>query len=90
MPARCTGLGDVTNRPASGAVTSGLSETIAKPTVTIGGVSAPLSFSGLAFFFVGLYQVNVQVPANAPVGDTVQVVLTIGGVSSNSVTIAVQ
>ncbi len=88
----CTGLGAVTNSPATGAVavTSPLSETTALPSVTIGGVTATVSFSGLAPGFVGLYQVNVQVAENAPTGDAVELVLTIGGVTSNTVTIAVQ
>ncbi len=88
----CTGLGVVTNSPASGAVAviSPLSETTALPSVTIGGVPAMVSFSGLAPGFAGLYQVNVQVAENAPTGDAVELVLTIGGVTSNTVTIAVQ
>ena len=57
--------------------------------MTIGGVTVPPSFSGLTSF-VGLYQVNVQVPSNTPTGDAVEVVLTIGGATSNTVTIAVQ
>jgi uncharacterized protein (TIGR03437 family) len=85
-----TGLGAVNNRPPTGVAAGGNSTTIAQPTVTIGGMNAPVSFSGLAPGFFGLYQVNVQVPQNAPVGGAVQVVLTIGGVSSNAVTIAVQ
>ena len=60
------------------------------PTVTIGGVSATVSFSGLAPGFVGLYQVNVTVPDNAPMGDAVPVILNIGGATSNTVTIAVR
>jgi len=39
---------------------------------------------------VGIYQVTVQVPVGAPSGAAVPVVLTIGGVASNIVTIAVQ
>jgi len=39
---------------------------------------------------VGLYQVNVQVPLGAPAGDAVPVILSIGGIASNTVTIAVQ
>ena len=52
----CTGLGDVTNRPASGAAAPAgpLSYTVATPVVTIGGISAPVVFSGLAPGFVGL------------------------------------
>jgi uncharacterized protein (TIGR03437 family) len=87
-----TGLGPVTNQPASGAAASGspLSHTVTAPSITIGGIPALVTFSGLAPGFVGLYQVNAQVPATAPVGSAVSVVLTIGGVSSNTVTIAVQ
>jgi uncharacterized protein (TIGR03437 family) len=87
-----TGLGAVTNQPASGAAAQAvpLSLTRTMPTVTIGGVVAGLSYSGLAPGFVGLYQVNAQVPAGAPVGDTVPVVISVGNATSNTVTIAVQ
>ena len=53
-------------------------------------MAATVTFSGLAPEFVGLYQVNAQVPANAPTSDAVPVVLSIGGVTSNAVTIAIQ
>jgi uncharacterized protein (TIGR03437 family) len=64
--------------------------TATNPTVTIGGVPATVSFAGLAPGFVALFQINVLVPANAPSGSTVPLILTIGGVASNTVTIAVQ
>lgn len=88
----CTGLGQVTNQPPTGSPAAGnpLSETVTKPTVTIGGVPANVTFSGLAPGFVGLYQVNAQVPASAPAGPSVPVVVSMGGVDSNPVTIAVQ
>ena len=88
----CTGLGLVTNQPPSGAPASGdpLSETIAVPTVTIGGIEAERSFSGLAPGFAGLYQVNAQIPMTAPIGDSVAVVLSIGEANSNTVAIAVE
>jgi uncharacterized protein (TIGR03437 family) len=88
----CTGLGPVTNQPASGAAvpTVPQSLTTTLPTVTVGGMSASVSFSGLAPGFVGLYQVNIQVPQNAPIGDAVPVVLSIGGTTSNNITMAVQ
>jgi uncharacterized protein (TIGR03437 family) len=88
----CTGLGAVSNQPATGtaAPASPLSVTIATPTVTVGGILAQVAFSGLAPGAVGLYQVNVQVPVGAPAGDAVPVILSIGGVASNTVTIAVQ
>jgi uncharacterized protein (TIGR03437 family) len=87
-----TGLGDVRNRPALGSPSpsSPLATTLATPTVTVGGVPATVSFSGLAPGFVGEYQVNIQVPDNAPTGDAVAVVVSIGGLNSNTATIAVQ
>jgi uncharacterized protein (TIGR03437 family) len=89
----CTGLGAVTDPPATGlaASTSGaLSTTLTMPNVTIGSIPAEVSFSGLAPGLVGVYQVNVKVPVDAASGDAVPVTLSIGGVSSNSVSIAVQ
>jgi uncharacterized protein (TIGR03437 family) len=87
----CTGLGSVTDPPPSGTPASGspLSHTRAVPSVTIGGIPATVNFSGLAPGFVGLYQVNVEVPASTTAGDAVPLVLTIGGVTANPVTVAV-
>jgi uncharacterized protein (TIGR03437 family) len=88
----CTGLGPVSNQPATGAPAQSipLSYSLTIPTVTIGGVSANVSYSGLAPTLVGLYQVNVLVPASVSPGNTVPVVLSVGGAASNGVTIAVQ
>lgn len=88
----CTGLGDVNNRPADGAATpvNSLATTLATPTVTLGGINAPVAFSGLTPNEVSLYQVNVQVPAGITPGNAVPVVIKIGGAVSNTVTIAVQ
>jgi uncharacterized protein (TIGR03437 family) len=88
----CTGLGAVSNQPATGAAApdSPLSRTTTKLTVTIGGVAALVTYSGLAPGFAGLYQVNAQVPMGVPAGGTVAVAMSIGGVTSNTVTIAVQ
>jgi uncharacterized protein (TIGR03437 family) len=87
----CMGLGAVSNQPADGAAapSSPLARTSATPQVTIGGVQATVTFSGLAPGFVGLYQVNALVPAAAPAGNAVPVAISIGGVPSNTVTIAV-
>jgi 6-phosphogluconolactonase len=87
----CTGLGTVTNQPATGAAAplKPLSETITAPTVTIGGVPAKVTFSGLTPTYVGLYQVNVQVLAGVPSGSAVPLILSIGGQHSNTTTIAV-
>ncbi len=89
----CTGLGDVSRRPATGSPASlvpPLSETFVTPTVTVGNLPAPVSFSGLAPGFVGLYQVDIRIPDGAPVGDAIPVTLTIGGIQSNTATIAIQ
>lgn len=86
------GLGPVDPQPASGEPSPGaepLSRTTTNPTVTIGGRPAQVLFSGLAPFFVGLYQLNVTVPADAPTG-VQPVVISVGGVSSKPVNIPVQ
>ncbi len=88
-----TGLGPVTNQPASGhaALANPLSETTTLPTVTVGGVPFPVTYSGLAPGFVGLYQINVQVPPNLPPdarGSRVPVRLEIGGQVANIATVA--
>ena len=86
-----TGLGAVDNRPTTGDVSPAgpLARTKTNPVITIGGVEAGLTFSGLAPGFVGLYQVNAEIAAGTPVGDAVELVLSSGLVPSNAVTIAV-
>jgi uncharacterized protein (TIGR03437 family) len=88
----CTGLGAVTNQPPTGVAASGnsLSMSPVRPTVSVGGVNAAVIFSGLAPGYSGLYQVDAIILPGTPAGDAVPVQLTIGGVSSNVVTIAVQ
>jgi hypothetical protein len=88
----CTGLGAVTNQPATGsaALSDPLSWTAATPNVTISGAAGTVLFSGLAPGAVGEYQVNVLVPAGASKGDAVPVTIQIGGLTSNTATIAVQ
>ena len=91
----CTGLGAVnpavpTGQPAG---SSPPSSTTATPTVSIGGINAPVLFSGMAPGFAGLYQVNVTVPSGITPGTQVPIVLSIGGLSSSpyqNVTLAIQ
>jgi uncharacterized protein (TIGR03437 family) len=87
----CTGLGAVTNQPTSGAPAPSevLAETMLKPTVSVGRAQATVLFSGLAPGWIGEYQVNAGVPASSQLGPAVPVTLSIGGVQSNTVTIAV-
>jgi minor extracellular serine protease Vpr len=79
------GLGPVDNQPASGEPASGttLSPTRVLPAITIGGQAAEVVFSGLAPFNVGLYQVNVRVPANISSG-LQPVIITANGIQSKS------
>jgi len=88
----CTGLGAVspTVPDGAGAPSSPLSNTVAPATVTIGGVNAPASFSGLSPGFVGLYQINAAVPNGVAAGNTVPVVVSIAGTAGPPVTIAVE
>jgi uncharacterized protein (TIGR03437 family) len=84
----CTGLGTVSTSPSAGSPPVGT--TLTAPSVTIGSEPATVTFSGLAPGFVGLYQVNVEVPAAAPEGSAVPVRLSIGGVESDTVTMAIE
>jgi uncharacterized protein (TIGR03437 family) len=65
-----TGLGQsnpsgVTGYPAP---SNPPSSALTLPTVTLGGMNLPVLFAGLAPGEVGVNQINVSVPANAPVG----------------------
>ena len=85
-----TGLGPVDNPPTSGLPAElPLRETLTQPTVSIGGEPAEVLFSGLAPGLIALYQVNVRVPAGSPVGDSIELTLTIRRVGSNSVMVAI-
>src|SRR5271165_799489 len=58
------------------------------PTVTVDGQNAAVSFAGLAPGFVGLYQVDFQVPANARTG-SLPLVVSQGGVAGNTTNLVV-
>jgi uncharacterized protein (TIGR03437 family) len=70
-----TGLGDVNPPVADGAPapSNPLTGTTTSYEVWIGGafsgVQGTVQFQGLAPGFPGLYQINVQIPTNAPLGD---------------------
>ena len=87
----CTGLGPVQPEVLSGDVAptaEPLARTDSPPMVNIAGIAADVTFSGLAPGFVGLYQVNVQVPLGVPSG-VQDVEIIINGVSSKIVTVPV-
>lgn len=72
--------------PTDGSV---LYETIETPKVTIGGVAAAVSFSGIAPGNAGQYQINVQVPSGVAPGDDVPLTVTMPDGSTDTVTIAI-
>jgi uncharacterized protein (TIGR03437 family) len=72
---------------STGAASPGSFSVTAPYTVTIGGVAAKVAYFGLTYGFVGLYQVNVQVPS-LPSGDHTMVI-TEDGVPSASALITV-
>lgn len=84
-----TGQGAVTPAVADGVGAPVPPATALKPSVAVGGRLAEVQFSGLAPNLVGLWQINVVVPADAPVGNNIPVVAA-AGLFSNSLTISVQ
>jgi uncharacterized protein (TIGR03437 family) len=91
---KATPNGDATKAPlATGAVApadgSVIYNTVATPTLTLGGVPAQILFSGIAPGNASLYQVNTVIPAGVAPGDDVPIVLTFGA-SSDTATIAVK
>jgi uncharacterized protein (TIGR03437 family) len=75
--------------PGAAAPAFPLAITPQPPLVTIGGIPAQVLFSGLAPGYAGLWQINALVPSNAPPGDDLPVLVTLGAASSNTVTMAV-
>ena len=57
--------------------------------VAIGSTFGEIQYSGLAPGYVGLWQINVKIPADAPTGNVALRVL-INGVPSNIVSVAIR
>jgi uncharacterized protein (TIGR03437 family) len=83
-----TGHGELTDAIEDGQPAAGLINTKTKPRVTIGGVEAELLFSGLSPGLAGVWQINAIVPANAPTGTGVPLVVT-QGQTSNALPLAI-
>ena len=78
-----TGLGQTDPPAQTGEGAPSFSRVLLPVTVTVGGVEAPVEYQGLAPGFVGLYQVNVRLPATVTPGDNVEVVIRQNGIISN-------
>jgi len=63
-----------------------------RPTVTVGGVPATVTFAGLHPVYPGLYLVYFKIPSGVPKGNTVPIQMQIGGLNTDpaNVTIAIQ
>lgn len=87
-----TGLGAVDSPVADGANSlDKLRNTVTKPVVLIGNMSAQVAFSGLSPQFVGVNQVNAVVASGTPTGNAVPLQFQIGGLTTtDKVTVAVQ
>ncbi len=87
----CLGLGAVNNQPPTGTAALDASSTTLSPvSVLLNGGSVSASYAGLSPGSVGVYQVNLQIPDNAPTGNAVALAIRAGGATSNTVTIALQ
>ena len=86
-----TGGGTVTDGATDGALAPGAGTQTLAVTATIGGLTAAVPYAGPAPGEVnGVMQVNITVPAMVSAGQAVPVVISVGGVASNTVTIAVK
>jgi uncharacterized protein (TIGR03437 family) len=85
----CGGLGLATQAVADGAASPSV-QTKATVTATIGKQPANVLYSGLVQGFVGLYQVNLVMPAGVTPGSATAVTLTAAGQTSPVASIATQ
>ena len=76
-----TGLGAVDNPLSDGQIPAKLTNTLTTPIVLVGGVSARVLFHGLSPQFVGVNQLNVEIP-NVPAGNSVSLQIQVGGITS--------
>ena len=86
-----TGLGRTTPLVADGQAAPGspLALPSGTTTVTVGGVAATVLFSGLAPGYVGLWQINVLLPASLPTNLATSMNVSLNGGQSLQATLAV-
>jgi hypothetical protein len=79
-----TGLGGTDPRVGEGAAapSSPFARTVLQPQLLVAGAPVPVFFSGMAPGFVGLYQIDAQLPAGTPA--SFEIVVEAGGFRSNS------
>jgi uncharacterized protein (TIGR03437 family) len=78
-----SGLGPVSPAPVTGDnSTDTLRQAADMPVVTIGGVEAQVTFAGLSPQFVGVYQINVTLPAAQSPANAAPITIQTGGVTA--------
>ena len=85
------GFGPVTPNLNAGVIVT-QNNTLAEPfTISVGGVQVKPNYDGLAPNYTGLYQINIQIPANVPTGDAVPLTFTLNGTAgAQTLYIAIQ
>ena len=84
-----TGLGRLRTPLATGEIPLSANEALSKPTVTLNGAAVTVLYAGVTPGYVGLYQVNIQVPPALRPG-TYPLRITQNGVASNLATLTVR
>jgi len=85
-----TGQGEVKPAVDDGAAAGGaLSSSTLTPLVFLMGKQIPVSFSGLAPGFAGLWQINVSLPADTPTGTDMEL-RVVNGATSNRLMVSVK
>ncbi len=83
-----TGLG-VLNPAVETGAPAAANGTQAQVTITFGTVNGEVEYAGAAPGFAGLNQINVRIPALAPVANDVPIFISAGGRTGNRVTVAI-
>ncbi len=79
----CTGLGAVQPQGS-------LFVTVSPVTAILNSVELPVAYSGYTPGFIGLYQVNVPIPAGTSPGTSLSLTIEAGAVVGNTVDVAIQ
>jgi uncharacterized protein (TIGR03437 family) len=67
-----------------------LNPAVTPVTALLNGVPLSPAYAGLTPGYIGLYQVNIPIPATTPPGSAISLVLQQGNAQSNAVAVAIQ
>ena len=86
-----TGTGQLNPAGQAGSLALGTASTVVPVTATVGGIAAPVNYSGSAVNLLGgVSQVNVQIPPGVPAGPAQLILRQAGSTSQAGVTIYVK